>query len=248
MFCDSAIVPGSWKSGLIMCLLHQARNICSNETYFSNEVSKLKDMFSRNGYPMSFFDKVYLKFRERYISNSALPADNDSENEEELTVNLTIPFVGEASNVFAKQMISLVKSTYNIKVLPVFTSVKIGDYFSLKCGTPFPYSTNVVYQFNCLRDADCSYIGQTKRHLLTRVNEHLSLHKPSGPKSEIKSHIYNCPICHARFLSVDNFKVLKKCKNSYDIRIHEALKIKKLRPKLNKQLMKGGVSYLLKVF
>ena len=91
-------------------------------------------------------------------------------------------------------------------------------------------------------------IGQSKRHLLTRVKEHLSLHKTSGPQSEIKSHIYRCPICHKQFLSIDNFKILKKCKTSYETVIHEALKIKTLRPRLNKQLMKGGVSYLLKVF
>ena len=145
-------------------------------------------------------------------------------------------------------MVSLFKSTYNVKLLPVFTSTKIGDYFSLKSGTPFPYSSNVVYQFHCLRDAGCSYIGQSKRHLMTRVNEHLSLHKPGGSQSEIKNHVYKCPSCHKQFLSVDNFKILKKCKTSYETVIHEALRIKKLRPKLNKQLLKGGVSYLLKVF
>ena len=145
-------------------------------------------------------------------------------------------------------MISLFKATYNVKLLPVFTSSKIGDYFSLKSVAPFPYSTNVVYQFNCLRDAGRSYIGQTKRHLLTRVNEHLSLDKPRGHKSEVKSHIYKCTSCHKQFLSIQNFKVLRKCKTSYETRIHEALKIKKLRPKLNKQLMRNGVSYLLKVF
>ena len=78
---------------------------------------------------------------------------------------------------------------------------------------------------------------------------HLSPPKLGGAQSEIKTHIFdNCPICSKRFLSVDNFKILKKCKTRYETIIHEALSIKKLRPKLNKQLMKGGVSYLLKVF
>ena len=145
---------------------------------------------------------------------------------------------GKASDKFAKQMISLVKKTYNVKVLPVFTSTKIGNYFSLKISTPFPYSANVVYQFHCLRDADCSYIGQSKRHLLTRVNEHLS--RTGGPESQIKNHIYNCPKCHKQFLSVEKFKILKKCRTSFETMIQEALKIKRLRPKLNKQLVKGG--------
>ena len=145
-------------------------------------------------------------------------------------------------------MTSLFKSTFNIKLQPVFTSTKIGDYFSLKSSVPFPFSANVVYQFHCLRDAGCSYIGQTKRHLLTRVKEHLSPLKQGGPKSEVRTHINKCPCCHKNFLSMDNFKVLKKCKNSFETVIHEALSIKRLRPKLNKQLMRAGVSYLLKVF
>ena len=163
-------------------------------------------------------------------------------------LNLMILFIGEASYKFGNQMVSLIKATYDIKVLPIFTSSKIGDYFSLKCGTPLPYSSNLVYKFSCLRDAGCSYIGQTKRHLLTRVNEHLSLHQPDGPQSEIKTHIYNCTSCHSSVLGIDNFLILKKCKNQYDTKFSEALKLKKCRPKLNKQLVIKGVSYLLKVF
>ena len=55
----SAVVPGGWKTGLVMCLLHQAKTICSNEFYFTKEVSKLKEMFFFfYGYPISFFDKA----------------------------------------------------------------------------------------------------------------------------------------------------------------------------------------------
>ena len=243
----SAIVPGSWKTGLVMCLLHQARTICSSDFYFQREVSKLKEMFYLNGYPKSFFDRAFQKFLNK--ENDDVVPTVDENTEDIITVNLNIPYLGEASNKFAKQMTSLFKSTFNIKLLPVFTSTKVGDYFSLKSGTPLPYKSNVVYQFHCLRDAACSYIGQSRRHLMIRVKEHLSLHKPEEVnQSEIKKHIYRCPSCSKRFLNVDNFKILKKCKTGYETVIHEALKIKKLRPKLNKQLMKGGVSYLLKVF
>ena len=71
---------------------------------------------------------------------------------------LSIPFIGEASITFSKQIVSIIKTSYNIEILPVFTSSKFGDYFSLKCRTPFPLSSNVVYKFSCLRDAGCSYI------------------------------------------------------------------------------------------
>ena len=197
-----------------MCLLYQAKTICSNDFYFRREVSKLKEMFFSNGYSNSFFDKVFQKFLGKQNSSILTPSED--------VVNLIIPYVGEASHKFAKQMTTLFGDTYNVKLFPVFKSCKIGDFFSLKCDTPLSYSTNVVYQFNCLRDAGCSYIGQTKRYLLTRVKEHLSLHKPGGPQSE--NHIFKCPIFQKQFLSIENFKILKKCKSSYDTRIQEGLK------------------------
>ena len=67
--------------------------------------------------------------------------------------------------------------------------------------------------------------------------------------SEIQTgYLVDTMICHKQFLDIDNFKVLKKCQTTFELVIHEALSIKRLRPKLNKQLMKGGASYLLKVF
>ena len=221
-----------------------AHVLCSNEHYFKAEISKLCEMFYLNGYPRAFFDKVYQKFMEKQLSNPQVEEEDNAGK----TVNLNIPFVGEPSYKFAKQMRTLFEATFGVKLLPVFTSSKIGDCFSLKCRTPLPYSANVVYQFSCLQDAGTTYIGQTKRHMLTRVNEHLSLHKPNSQQSEIKTHIYGCPTCHNKFLNFENFKIVKKCRTSYEARIIEALKIKKLRPKLNKQLVTKGVSYLLKVF
>ena len=82
---------------------------------------------------------------------------------------------------------------------------------------------------------------------MTRVSEHVELHK-EDPKSEIKSHIYNCAACHSCFLGVDNFEILKRCRNNYDTKICEALRIKQFKPKLNKQLLTKGSSYFLKVF
>ena len=138
-----------------------------------------------------------------------------------------------------------IKSKFDVEILPVFTSTKIGDFFSLKSKTPVPFASNVVYKFSCLRDAGHSYIGQTKRHLMTRVHEHVAL---SSSKSEIKTHIKNCPVCFNKKLDVNNFQILKQCKNSFNTRISEALCIRQFRPKMNKQLLTKGTSYFLKVF
>ena len=238
----TALVPQKWKFGLILCLLHTAKRVCSSERYFNDEVSMLRKMFTWNNYPKTFFDQAFKKFLDKQNSTNL---DNSTSSNERSGITFAIPFIGEASYKFSKQVVSLIKSTYDIEILPVFTSTKIGDFFSLKSKTPFPFSSNVVYKFSCLRDADRSYIGQTKRHFMTRVNEHVAL---SSSKSEIKSHIRNCPICFNKKFNVDNFQLLKKCRNSFNTRISEALFIRKFLPKFNKQLRTKGMFYFLKVF
>jgi len=47
---------------------------------------------------------------------------------------------------------------------------------------------NVVYRINC-KDCEASYVGQTKRRLITRVREHKSdINKKSGTFSVVFSH------------------------------------------------------------
>ena len=232
------------ETGLISCLLYRAKSVCSSQFYFNAEIANLRKLFSRNSYPISFFNRVLQRFLDKQLVSESNNSDSESDK---LGVTFVVPFIGEASIKFSKQVSLLIKNTFNVEVLPVFKSSKVGDYFSLKSTTPFPYSSNVVYKFSCLRDADRSYIGQTKRHLVTRVSEHVELHK-ADPKSEIKSHIYNCAACHSCFLGVDNFEILKRCRNNYDTKICEALRIKQFKPKLNKQLLTKGSSYFLKVF
>ena len=67
-------------------------------------------------------------------------------------------------------------------------------------------------------------------------------------KSAIKDHLYDCDKCSSMKHSVESFKILKKCVTEYDTKIQEALFIKKLNPKLNKQLYAKGASFLLSIF
>ena len=161
-------------------------------------------------------------------------------------VILKLPYIGEASYECGKKLKSLIDNKFGVNVQVVFTSCKVGQYFSLKCKTPLSLLSNVVYTFSCQRDAGLSYIGKTKRHLTTRVKEHLALADSS--KSEIKSHILQCGPCRTGQLGMDSFNVVKRCQNSYDVLIHEALSIKKHNPKLNKQLFKNGSFYTCKIY
>ena len=50
---------------MIYTLLFRCFSICSNWTIFHNELTFLKDIFFKNGYPISFMDKCFKTFLDR---------------------------------------------------------------------------------------------------------------------------------------------------------------------------------------
>ena len=125
-----------------------------------------------------------------------------------------------------------------------YTTFKTGFYFRLKSSTPLSLMSNVVHKFNCSCDADLSYIGMTTRHLSVRVKEHLH----SKDRSAVGKNIDNCHVCKEKPVGVNNFKIMRACSTEYNIKIPEALLIKKCNPKMNSQLYANGSSFLLNVF
>ena len=122
----------------------------------------------------------------------------------------------------------------------------MNNYFSLKCKTPDSLAANIVYKFSCLNDSDTFYIGKTKRHFAVRVLEHLDLEKENC--TAVADHIKICDFCKNGNISIDNFDILKKCRNDFESKINEAFYIQNLKPKLNSHLYNSGKSFLLNVY
>ena len=70
--------------------------------------------------------------------------------------------IGELCKRFCK------KTDINI----VLTPFKIGSFFSSKDRLPNALNSFVVHKFTCV-ECQSSYIGETRRHLATRIKEHL---------------------------------------------------------------------------
>ena len=133
------------------------------------------------------------------------------------------------------------KKYYGINLRIVFTTFKVKNYFSLKCRSPLPLLANVIYKFQCLCDTDCIYIGKTIRHLATRVKEH------GTSASAIYDHLNICVPCKSKF-SINNFSILDRGNNDFEVSIKEALYIKSTKPDLNKQLFNNGSTFILNIF
>ena len=250
-----AVAPLAWKKGLIMCLLHRAKLICSSPLILSSEINNLKKMFMNNCYPAHFFDKIVENFMTRdNKSGSTLSTGNtlltsSSDDDDDLPcVILNVPFYGRCSEIFAKKLTSILQSKFDVKVKVIYCTFKVKSYFRLKCSTPRYLLSNVVYHFNCM-NASCSddYIGYTTRHLYIRCGkEHLNL-KSSG-KSEIKDHLRKSAVCRNENPDYSNFNILRHCKNETYCKFFEAFAIKRLNPTLNKQMFAQGASKFLHVW
>ena len=116
----------------------------------------------------------------------------------------------------------------------IFTSSKVGQYFSNKDVIPKELQSYVVYKFTCSCCA-ATYIGETSRHLSTRIKEHLE----SDKKSAIYKHLHvdNRQGRHCkRSCNANSFVILDKAPTKLQLAIKEGLYIKQDSPLLNKQV------------
>ena len=100
----------------------------------------------------------------------------------------------------------------------------------------------MVYHFKC---AGCNarYIGETARHLTTRVNEHLEVQKDSA----IYKHLHDPNNIACKNASSEQcFTVLDHANTDFKLAIKEARYIRENQPDLNKKCKKRK-SYSLKL-
>ena len=218
-----------WKTGLIKCLIHRANRICSSKPLLRKEIDHLRSMFYRNGYPKRLFDQIVEEYWEKQDAKTPDPVDQKPIIDETIKPILKIPYIGSNSVAFSNRIKKLVKSEMNLEVQTVYETARIKDQFRLKDAVEKEILSNVVYRFSCSSDSRIQYIGYTNRTLRERVKEHL------GGTTAISDHIGTCEGCK-QSVSIDNFEVIKKCRNWGDTPVYEAMLIQRHNPTINRQL------------
>ena len=122
----------------------------------------------------------------------------------------------------------------NIKI--VFSLFKVGNLFSVKGSVPKYLRYFVVYRFTC-PGCNASYIGETTRHLTTRIKEHLE----NDSKSHIFKHLDTNRNCKELY---DNecFEIINSATSSYRLKLKEAMYIIWEKPSLDKQVKHVSIS------
>ena len=216
----------SYKSGLIKCLIDRAFKINSTWLSLHLDLAKIKNILQKNLYPSHLIDiviKTYLNKKYHPVENSSVNTDNSR--------YYKLPFTGKFSEQ-AQRKINLLIKKYckSVSVKLVFTSFKVGQVFSTKDSVPSGLKSNVVYQFKCASCSAC-YIGETTRHFLSRVEEHLKTDK----NSHVYRHLQNNLECFNSCNS-ECFSILDTAATKFQLKLKEGMYIGWKNPDLNKQV------------
>ena len=165
-----------------------------NSSYQSlhKEIEELKNIFRRNAYPSSFFDKCVLKFFNKMYEKK-LPVHTVPRKE----VTMFLPFLGSTSWTVKKELTRAFRNILPFcKLKLVFkTSNRLSSFFSFKDKLPASLDSHVIYRYTCAICND-SYIGCTKRYWEKRLEEHTHISALTG--NPLSGGTIYAPLQHVR--------------------------------------------------
>ena len=233
------VAPTKWKSSLVKCLLNKDYRISSSHEFFIEEVAQIETILTQNDYPKSMFQNVIKDFvefhnidSENFKANVKKP-DESKQHDTTEKVFFTIPYLGKPSIRLQNHIKKEIKN-YGVVITAAYKTTKVSNYFSLKTRCPDLFTSNVIYKFTCSQNETISYIGETRRQLFRRAEEHLKTDKSSA----VFEHISSCEKCQNSNNIMESFKIIKLCSPN-NILTFEAMMIANEKPILNIQLGPG---------
>jgi len=173
--------PEQYKFNTINNLVDQAI-LLSDKRFHESNLLIVKNILLNNCYPISLINK---KIRERlYIINKNQFNASDKSKDKLNYINnaLTVPYIKEISNGIKRAVGKNCDIRYTIPKKLNNIIKKGKDKLDKKL------NTGVVYKLEC-NECEKVYIGQTKRHLETRIKEHKNnIRNSSGMQSVVTNH------------------------------------------------------------
>ena len=225
----NSFTPLAYKRGLVKTLIDRLYHINNTWLGFHLNLEELKIILQKNEYPLYFIDNIVKKYlhKKRLLDDITEDTNNGIECR-----YYKLPYIGTFSKHTQKKLNSIIRKFCkdNVVVKLVFTTCKLKSYLSTKDQIPKFLNSHVVYKFECA-NCNISYVGETARHLSTRVREHLGTDK----QSHVYKHITSNDAC-TRVCDVNCFSILDRASTKYGLRTKEALHIRWEKPVLNKQV------------
>ncbi|XP_071811646.1 uncharacterized protein [Apostichopus japonicus] len=163
-----SFIPFSYKIGLIKTLVDRMYKVNNSWKGFDLDLKGLISTLGKNQFPSHLIDKVVKSYLQNKVSPKNI-IDPVSHN----TRFYKLPYIGNFSGHAQNKVRQLIKShCTDIDVKLVFISFKVRNMCVVKDMIPSYLKSRVVYKFICTSCNAC-YIGETHRHLSTRISEHL---------------------------------------------------------------------------
>ena len=165
--------------GLVRTLVDRVYKINNSWLGFHKDIKDPTLIRRRNLFPVRMVEKV----TNRYVSRATIrPLASSQVQQAVSTYYFKLPYVGSFTREAQKRLRKLVQR--------YCTNIKVGSMFSVKDPVPLDLRSRVVYKFLCAGCNAC-YIGETSRHLSTRVREHLSRDR----NSHVYQHLQQSQAC-----------------------------------------------------
>ena len=215
-----SLAPRRYKHSVVAGFVHRIYRACSSWQYFHESLEKAKRILLMNQYPSFFSEPIIHKTLDNILNPESIPK-KDKEQLEELknSFKMFVQYRGKGTEHFARALHKLEAPCIVVMTLRKTKTVLP----SLKPPVDKELRSGVVYKIQCSRCQAC-YVGQTARHLTTRISEHKT------KKGPVKEHFLNCDT-EVTFESVDILASSSLGENT--LLTLEALYIKDIRPSIN---------------
>ncbi|XP_043478403.1 uncharacterized protein LOC122508871 [Leptopilina heterotoma] len=212
--------PIQQKKNIVYNLVDRAISLSNKKFHFDN-LKKIRKILKNNSYPLDFIEKhVGIRMNKlKYLNEN-----NNDQNR--VSIYSQIPKVALPFNEKYFFKLSNVLREFNCTSIPIVNKnsnsiIKLGKDTTKKWD-----KTNVVYKFDC-KDCPATYIGETKRSLQTRINEH--------KKVNDNSVVYRHRLNFNHDFDWENTKILDNEPNFKKRRISEMIHIKTNHSTINRK-------------
>ena len=170
-------------------------------------------------------DRCFQQFLNRkYVFTQQLDAPAEPSPSPKY-ISLQLPYLGSISNNKRQKLSSLIrhKAVVNVKPRYFQSTRKLQSWFSIKDRQAFLNRFNVVYKLTW--SCGASYIGQTQRNLINRIEEHRTSLSSSVPRHLQANLDHRVDFHNPEVIGSDN--------NWRRLQILESLLIQEHKPELN---------------
>ena len=215
-----ALAPKRYKRSVVTGFVYRIYRACSTWPHFHQSLEKAKRILEQNQYPPAFYDPLIRQTLQDILGEKEQPQKQQTPAKTNITKRfIKVQYRGKCTEDYARALHKI-----NAPCTIVMTLRKMKTALpSLKPPVEKVLKSGIVYEIQCPRCKAC-YVGQTGRHLQTRLKEHLL--RP-GP---MKTHLNKCDTT----ITEEHVKILHTTtQGENNLLTLEALPIREKRPSIN---------------